>query len=487
MLCLPILLLFCQLLYTTAVATDDNAQQQIRDQYELDALATTIDQQSPYNDLKQLVRQQFSSTVETLGYSTDSDYMQHQLQTAVQELAFGFLQQAVNSDPAHPKVYRIVTPRHDGQRSTPVVPGGRFGFDNPDCIYRIIPVSDAFSYVVQGKGHEVPASDITISLHSSFTGSTIALLSGKDIVRDEQHRFRISVTASNSSFSSAPNHIQSTPESKLLLIRHNIGDWLAETPDELVVQVTGKPENAISDYKGVSNEVIIETARQDLQKNIFIANFLLGKLTLSASVNTIISPSQSTKMGLATQALVLSHYNLGPSDALVVTIEAGPSTYWNLGVFSLWMVTENARNRLETLNNHQAIANRNGSYTFVLSATDPNVFNWLNTSSQGLGTIVTRFQGLPADGSALSAIHIWSQTARLEDLHLSLPPDTTYISATRRARQLEIRAAGYDRLYSFRHPFLRPTRNHAQDQEPVSCFAVPIEGMDVEHCCSVME
>lgn len=462
------------------------ALESVNNQHDLDHLATRIDQQAPYHDLKQLARQQFLSTVEAFGYTADSDYMQDQLQVAVQELAFGFLQQAVNSDPARPKVYRIVAPPLSRERSGMTVPGGRFGFDNPDCIYRIIPVSSSYRYVIHGKGTGPPASDITISLHSSFTGSTIALLGGKDIIRDEQGCFEISVSSDNTSSlpSPAPNHIQTTPESKLLLIRHNIGDWLVETADELSIKVTSKADDVSADDQGLSNEAIIQEARATLQKNIFVANFLLGKVTLSAPVNTMMPPTQSTKMGLATQALVLSHYRLQKQDALVVTIEAGPSTYWSLGVHSLWMVTEDARNRLVTLNNNQAIRNRNGSYTFVLAAADPNIFNWLNTSSHGAGTIIARFQGLPLDGGALSKIHIWTHLSTLHDLHLVLPDDIMYLSAPQRACQMATRAIGYDRIYSFDSLLPDPRLANGKSTAGVSANTLPSQWFSSHPYCS---
>ncbi|KJZ70819.1 hypothetical protein HIM_09778 [Hirsutella minnesotensis 3608] len=417
-------------------------------QHRLDALATSLHLQAPYEDLKEEARNQFLSTVELFGYKVDSSYMKHQLEVAVEELAFGFLQQAVNGDPASPKVYRVIAPpRYDHQIGI-TVPGGRFGFDNPDCVYRIMPVSDAYSYVVHGKRTGVGASDITLSLHNSITSKTLGLVVGKDIVVDNHGHFTITV---NSSAAALPTHLQSTSDTKLLLIRHNVGDWLVESLDELEVELIRR---GVFAAEAISNDTIVSTARSSLRQNIPVANFLLGKLTLSMPVNAMAQPSQSAGMGLATQALVLSHYSLRQTEAMVLTVEAGPSTYWNLGVYSLWMVTENPRDRLVTLNNHQAIANNNGSYTFVLSATDPDIHNWLNTSEQGVGTIVARFQGLPLGGSALNHIRIWTHLSNLEDLHMILPSDVLYVSPQQRASQMAARARGYDRLYSFNSPYV---------------------------------
>lgn len=424
-----------------SAASAENNLLTLKDQHDLDALAISLHSQNPYEDIKQEARNQFLSTAQRYGYKVETKYMKHRLESAADELSFSFLQQAINNDPSRPKVYRIITPPRPRDWDGLPVPNGRLSYDNPDCIYRIIPVSDSHSYVIYGARTGVGASDITFSLHTSITASTIAIVAGKDIVMDQDGSFTITV---NSSASSSPNHIQSTPAAKVLFIRHNIGDWLVETPDTLQVKRIGGPSTETQ-----TNDTVIAHARESLRRNIFLANFVLGNLTLSRPVNVMVPPSQSMGMGLATQALVLSHYNLKKNDALVVTVEAGPSTYWSLNIYDLFMLTDNPRNRLVSLNHKQAIANRNGSHTFVVSTVDPGVFNWLNTTEQGVGTIVARFQGLPLGGDALSKIQIWTQLVSRDNLHQVLPSDTTYTTPEQRTKQMKIRAQGYDRIHSF--------------------------------------
>ncbi|KAI0849537.1 hypothetical protein F5Y00DRAFT_235041 [Daldinia vernicosa] len=415
-----------------------------KDQHDLDALAISLHLQNPYEDIKREARNQFLSTAQRYGYEVDSKDLIRRLEVAVEELAFGSMQYAVNNDPAHPKVYWTMAPPRTRDLVELPVPGGRYGFDNPDCIYRTVPVSDSYNYIIHGKRTGVGASDVTFSLQSSLTSNTISIVTGKDLVVDHDGSFTITV---NPSTSPSPNHMQSTPAAKLLLIRHNIGDWLLENPDELEVELVGQ-----SFTGDRTNDTIIAQAREYLRKTIPPLNFVLGNLTLSKPVNSMASPSQSSGMGLATQALVLSHYNLSKTSALIVTVEAEPSTYWTLNIYSLWIASDDPRDRLISLNNRQAAVNKNGSYTFVLSGIDPGVFNWLNTLEEGVGTIVARFQGIPLGGDAVGHIRVWTQLCDFDDLHSVLPYDTTYVTPQHRANQMMVRARGFDRIHSLYRP-----------------------------------
>ncbi|KAM0817690.1 putative DUF1214 domain-containing protein [Seiridium cardinale] len=426
----------------TALATDNPLN--TKDQHDLDDLAISLHLQNPYEDIKGDARTQLLSVAQRYGYDIGSKDLTRRLEVAVEELAFGSMQHAVNNDPAHPKIYwRLAPPRARDWMEFPV-PGGRYGYDNPDCIYRTIPVSDSYNYVISGKRTGITASDITFSLQSGLTSPTIAIIAGDDLVVDPDGSFTITV---NSGASSSPNHMQSTPAAKLLLIRHNIGDWLVEIPDKLEVELIGE-----SSTQDQSNTTIIAEARDYFRKTLPPLAFVLGNLTLAKPVNAMVSPSQTSGMGLATQALVLSHYDLSKSAALVVTVEPGPSKYWSLNTYSLWMASDDPRDRMISLNNKQAAINNNGSYTFVLSGTDPRVFNWLNMAGERVGTIVARFQGLPLGGDAVGHIHVWSQLCDLKDLHSVLPYDITYIAPQHRANQMLVRAQEYDKTHSFYRP-----------------------------------
>ena len=63
-------------------------------------------------------------------------------------------------------------------------------------------------------------------------------------------------------------------------------------------------------------------------------------------------------------------------------------------VTNLWTVTGDYWDEQTSLNNAQAVANPDGTYTFVISPTDPGVRNWVSTGGLNQGTVSIRFQDL---------------------------------------------------------------------------------------------
>ncbi|KAM0227200.1 hypothetical protein ACHAPO_011737 [Fusarium lateritium] len=368
------------------------------DQRQLDALAIKLHQQSPYDDLIIEARQKYASVAKAAGYKTESPVLKDALEMAVQELAFSAMQKAVNDDPAHPKIYSLLNPVRAS------VPGGRYAYDNPDAIYRTIPIISEYSYILRGKRATMGPADYSLSLIANVTEpSTISILANEDLLVNPDDSFVVTI---NSTVVKSQNHIVSNSEAVQLFIRNNLADWSSETPDSLTVEVksTKRLPNPLLD------DEIIEKARQYFKESIDLyGSFLLGDLTLSQPQNVINAPKQSSTLGtLTTQASSFSHYNLSNTEALVITINPGPASYWVLPSYTLWMITDKPRDRLESLNSDQAVANKNGTYTVVLSTVDPGIQNWINATEGGVGTFMCRLQGLPVSDEVTSQIDVWS-------------------------------------------------------------------------------
>ncbi|KAJ5710621.1 hypothetical protein N7488_004777 [Penicillium malachiteum] len=366
-----------------------------------------------------------------------SDEAESTLDAAIDELTVSAIQKAVNSDPYHPKVYWV-----DSAPRTWFgldVPGGRYSYDNPDCIYRTIPIDGSLDYVVKGYRHTPGPTDVTFSLISDPNSqNTIASLSGSDLVVDDDGTFTITI---NSTSSDGGNHIQSTTLANQLLIRNNLGNWTTQKPDNLTVELVDDS----SDHANLTVDDIVSTARWNLQESIVDYGVgALGLKTMVYSVNTLSTPSQSSSLGtLTSQASSFGHFNLTADEALVATLTQGVADYFVFPVTNPWMITNEPGTHQDSLNNVQAVANSNGSYTFVVSVQDPGVYNWIDTVGLYEGTIMARWQGLPTSSSSSTNITIDVNVVSLADLNAFLPSDTRYVTADERAVQLAEREEGY--------------------------------------------
>jgi hypothetical protein len=370
-----------------------------------------------------------------------SDEASSTLDAAIDELAFSAIQKAVNNDPYYPKVYVVdAGPREWFGLD---VPGGRYSYDNPDCVYRTIPIDSSLSYIVTGKRFTPGPTDVSFSLISNPNSqNTVAYLAGEDLVLDSDGSYKI--TINSTSADGATNHIQSTSEATQLLIRNNLGDWQTETPDEISVTLV----DDASDHDPISKTKIVLDATSNLGQSI--VTYGVGALGLKTSinpVNTLSSPSQSSSLGtLTSQASSFGHFELAVDEALVVTLTPGAATYFVVPVTNPWMVTTDPTRQI-SLNSVLADPNADGTYTFVVSVQDPEVYNWINTTGLTEGTIMARWQGLPtgSESSSSSDVAVDTQVVSLSELASILPSGTRYVTPSERAVQLEERAAGYAR------------------------------------------
>lgn len=412
------------------------------DQRSLDALSVALASDDDFQFLRAAARTQFITTLKFYGKVVD-EQVNDDIDLAVDELVFSSIQKAVNSDPANPKVYWTDAPPRSEDWFGLSVPGSRYSYDNPDCIYRTIPISHEYDYVIRGRRTSSKLSDVTFSLISNPNSQqTVAALSGDDLVVNSDNTFTLRISSKDSNDT---NFIQSDHSAVQLFVRNNLGDWNLETPDQLTVEVSGADEP-----EPVSNETIVSRAKTNLAQSTFFYGFgaLNIKTLFLQQVNTLKNPTQSSTLGtLTSQASSFAHFDLADDESLVVTFSPGKSTYWVLPVYTLGMITNRPWEDIVSFNNNQAAVNGNGTYTLVISAADPGVYNWISTSSHSQGLIMARWQGLPTDGNTDNGIEVQSSVVKVDALHGILPAETRYVTPDQRQEQLRERRQGYNRVH----------------------------------------
>jgi hypothetical protein len=161
--------------------------------------------------------------------------------------------------------------------------------------------------------------------------------------------------------------------------------------------------------------------------------------------NVLKNPTRNAEF-LATQLQSAGYFELADDETLVVTIDRGSAGYFVLPVTNDWTISKDYRNHQTSLNDSQAIANADGTYTLVISKTDPGVANWVSTGGLNQGTISMRFQDLDPGSTDLPAVS--SQVVPLDQLPTTVPAGTVYYTAQQRAEQLAARKVAYDNRFA---------------------------------------
>jgi Protein of unknown function (DUF1214) len=405
-----------------------------------------------------------------------------QLRNAVDEYAMGaaFQQQILNSNA--PTVVMQVAPPHDwyGQN----VSGSRILYDNPDTIYRFMGVNAASTYVITGHVDLAAApADTNFSVLTGLSGVTASNLGGQQLITDVDGNFTVTVSRAPAT-PGDPNHLQLTSDSTLIAVRNTLSDWNSQEPMSLSIKrLSGPPNSLFSQLGGfaipgigplvVGNPTLtalvslippLPTVPPLLRGTLAAVVMLLGlsqesKYIAVATVdpttgerrqpNTLTNPVRNAQF-LATQLQSAGYFHLTDRQALVVTIDPGDAGYFVVPVTNDWTITGNYWDQQTSLNSAQAVKNADGTYTLVISPTDPGVANWVSTGGLNQGTISIRFQDLGGGDDPATAIlpTVSSQVVSLNDLPTVLPADAFEFTYQDREDQIERRQAGFNKRFA---------------------------------------
>jgi len=403
------------------------------------------------------------------------------LDNAVDEyaLASAFSEQILN--PMDPAVVTQVAAPHSWYGLD--VGGSRLLYDNPDTIYRFIPVNKTSEYVLTGRLYEGIPADTTFSVLEGTSGLTSSILTLADLDVSADRSFVITVSG-EAATPGQRNHLKLTSSSTLIAARNTLGDWVAEEPMELEVhRVSGPPNSLFAQLGGfvllgaLVNDNPLLASLASLIPPLAIAEAPLVRGTLTALLMIVRGANQEAKyMALATtdaqgqlrppnemtppasnaeflanQLQSNGYFQLADNEALILTIAKGSAGFFNVPVYNDWTITDDYWNQQTSLNIDQAVPNPDGTYTLVVSPTDPGVANWVSTGGLNQGTISMRFQNV--EEPEQNPPTVLTQVVSIDQLNTVLPGTTVYVNPAERATQIELRQFGYNKRYA---PYPQP-------------------------------
>lgn len=449
-------------------------QQQIsREQLAMEAVNTL-----PVKLMKLILRQGFLAAAEkqfVLVGGPDAANLAA-LDNAVDEYALASAFSAQILNPMNPAVVTQVAPPHSWYGVD--VGGSRLLYDNPDTIYRFIPVNKTSEYVITGRFYnEIPA-DTTFSVLEGSSGKTSTILSLKDIDVSDDGSFVINVSGDPAA-PGTKNHLQLTSSSTLVAVRNTLGDWSTEEPMDLAVhKVSGPPNSLFAQLGGFLFFGSVVNNNPQLAKLVSLvpplpiadAPIVRGTLTALLMVirganqeakymalattdpdtgmprqpNTMTQPASNAEF-LANQLQSNGYFQLADDEALVLTIDPGNAKFVSIPVYNDWTITDDYWNEQTSLNSEQAVQNDDGTYTVVVSPTDPLVANWISTGGLNQGIVSMRFQNLDADDPAQPSVQ--AEVVKLDALTHDTN-GTAVITQAQRDEQLVLRKAGFDKRWA---------------------------------------
>lgn len=403
------------------------------------------------------------------------------LGNAVDEWAMASAFQSMILDSNNPRIVMQVAPPHQWYGQD--VGGSRILYDNPDTIYRFTGVNYASQYVITGRMPE-NAGKASFSVLTGLTGDTAAVLDASALELGPDRTFVLTVSGAPAA-PGEKNHLQITPDTTLIAIRDTLPDWNIDDPMALSIQKVAGPRASLFGQFGgfaipgigplVAQSEFLTTLVSLIPPLPSVPPFVQGGLASLLMLRGISEESKYITVAttdsvtgkpkapnvftdpvrnasfLATQLQSAGYFQLADDQALVLTITPNKAGYFVAPVTNDWTITDDYWDSQTSLNSVQARANPDGSYTLVVSPSEPvvggqSVWNWVSTGGLHQGTMAIRFQSLDASNPGLPTVR--SQVVALSDLGSVLPAGTVYVTPEERAGQLAARSAGFNRRFA---------------------------------------
>jgi hypothetical protein len=354
---------------------------------------------------------------------------------AFEEVMFSAAIWSSNQDPLRPKVIAITRLAHPVAGRA--VPGSRWGIDNPDSIYRVIPISGSERYRIHGRVGERRMTENYFTLWDAKMG-TVDELSGRDLTIADDRSFTITVDSEPAN--GRPNHVRSAPEAHEFYIRDVVLDWAKDEPNELRIERLG-------DAPKTPPRTLDEQAELTAGFMQHYADFTmrLSRGTLASPANQFSAAWRADRGGaLRRQFYVGGHFRLEDDEAFVVEVRDGGAAYFVVPLANVWGTTLDIVDRTSSLNKAQSAPNPDGTYSFVLCPDDPGVHNWIDTCGMREGMLTLRMAEFP-EGGPRGEVRASGEVVKRAELRGHLPDGTTWLDEAGRAQQRAERAAAYRR------------------------------------------
>ncbi|MAG34522.1 MAG: hypothetical protein CL908_26935 [Deltaproteobacteria bacterium] len=374
------------------------------------------------------------------------------LDQGVEEFVLAAIYDTILRDVSKPRIIWIESPPHSWFGHT--IGGARYFSDNPDCPTRAASLDPAGSYEIHGRaagvrqtalsfqlyhdnsyGLVIPGTPRSSSSHEEFdTASGGFFDEGLRVASDGSY----TITLSPESARSRDNHIQIQPDTCALLIRSVLTDWSTESPDWLEICRLDQSSKGEGQTDANLAEQVIQRLRDDAPFWLRANHFFW----FDNPPNLLPTP-QARGGGWGYSSF--GNFRLGIGEVLLITIHPMGAHYTGFVVTSPWSISCEHIRQTGSLNSTQTHPNADGSYTYVISPTDPGVANWLDTDGLDIGGYFLRwmkFPELPASGDGLVRE---VKLLKLADLEQMLPKDMPRLTPAQRAQELTARTKAYER------------------------------------------
>lgn len=316
------------------------------------------------------------------------------------------------------------------------LPGSKAVFDNPDNVYRIAYFDSSSHYEIHVHHNDKAPIQESFEVLDGFT-KQIGFIEGKKIKTDANGDYIITVGPEIDSAN--PNHLRITIPVANILYRNSLSNWNEQTPTSIDVKRIGDStiENPRTDSQLIS-AVVSAIKAQAPAINALKNKWFYGTIKPNFLGKPFV---RDGGWGFAVGGL----YKIAADEAWVITLNPSGSKYVGFQLGDSWLTSLDYIDHQSSLNNNQAVPDKDGNYTYVISATDPGVNNWLDTRGLTNGGLFIRFQAFDSIPKSIDGAIISQKIVKVATLAQDSSFNYQKISAAQRDTSLTARSSAYRR------------------------------------------
>ena len=278
---------------------------------------------------------------------------------------------------------------HDLERPLFINPTHQFsrqGLDNPDALYFSAYLEEGVEYAVRGvRGSTADLSFQVMGGAYSADSAATSMLAFDDRELDvkDDGSFEFTYVAE--------------PGAKTMIVREVYNDWDTEERGRIWIERpdrVGKPAAPLTKERLAKRyEVAARLLTGSIQTWFAFPHFF----QYQEPVNTL-TPPRSTPGGLESQRSSIGHYELAQDQAMIVEVpRCDDCAYQAIQVGSDWYASTDYETHQTSLTKAQSAVDPDGVLRYVISAQNPGIANWLETTGHRTGPIMLRWQRLTRD------------------------------------------------------------------------------------------
>jgi Protein of unknown function (DUF1214) len=383
-----------------------------------------------WRDFTDPIAQIGRNTASLLLHPNDADARYDLYRSLLAQLGAGFFAR-LHADPQYPDFWPIYSSAFNSQAP------------NPDNSHYLTPIDDIGVYKISGFRGTVKRVSFSVGTGTLYTkgnmeGGAIRSLGEydlDDLPLGSDGGFEVILSPEPPADYSGP-WWKLSPGATNILVRQTSYDWLNEVDARLAIDRLDTP----AAKPRPTAEVLAQRMRGLAQYAEFPVRVTVGYFNAireKFGFNQLGYIDNSGWAPVLAQRYAYGAFDLADDEALLVEAKLPKkSRYWSVHLAEEIGTTLDYVNRQTSLNGFTARTDSDGYFRTVISAQDPGVPNWLDTTGLRTGIIQARFEGCDTWPEFKTGV------IAIADVRKHVPTDTPTVTAEQRDAAIRVRRKG---------------------------------------------